>query len=233
VTAVVVPYTRVEPEVAAALAGVDPAPVWASTAADDRAYWRLLCGLWADGDTFVIVEHDVVASGGAVAGLLDCPEEWCAVLYGIGPTAGTALGCTKFSRGLTARHPDLIDGVPAHARGWNGLDGVVIGELHRRGEREHVHGPAVRHLHWEPKEARTLTTLRWTGDGSRYLHEDAQAGIPPMPPADFETDDPRVISIAVGSGLYTEDTSGDTPRRGRRQAAAPGGPVADTSAPAD
>lgn len=53
--------------------------------------------------------------------------------------------------------------------------------------------------------------LHYIGDG-RYLHEDASVGIPPIPPTDFETDDPRIAAIAVESGLYTTSEAGaETP----------------------
>jgi hypothetical protein len=50
------------------------------------------------------------------------------------------------------------------------------------------------------------TRLHFIGDGTRYLHEDYAAGIPPIPPEDFDTDDPIVIQVALESGLYEEAT---------------------------
>lgn len=214
-TAVYVPYTDLAPGVAEALRPDAPRYRW--TGDDERQYWWLLRGLWQDGEPFTIVEHDVIPPAGAVAEMWGCPEDWCAVPYPCGGIVTTALGCTKFEAPLLARYPDLVERLPDAARAWHSLDNAVIGELHRRGEREHVHTPPAEHLHgWRSaKEAITLAHLRYIGDGSRYLHEDAAHGIPPIPPADFETDDPRVISVAVGSGLYIEAAAPDTIRKGR------------------
>jgi hypothetical protein len=69
--------------------------------------------------------------------------------------------------------------------------------------------------------------LRYIGDGSRYLHEDAAHGIPPIPPSDFETEDPIAIAVAVESGLYTEAPAPDTSSKGRAR------PAKDTAAADD
>ena len=45
--------------------------------------------------------------------------------------------------------------------------------------------------------------LHYVGEG-RYIHEDIPRGIPPMPPTDFETEDPIAIAVALESGLYEE-----------------------------
>jgi hypothetical protein len=210
-----VPYTSVSPETRDALRLDSPAYVWVG--GDEGQYWRLVRGLWESGRAFAIVEHDVVPPPGAVAEMWACPQDWCAFPYPVGDIVTTALGCTKFEAAIIERHPMLVGAIPENGRDWHSLDASVIGELHRRGEHEHVHGPAARHAQADrPKEERmAIIRLRYTGDGSRYLHEDAAHGIPPIPPADFETDDPRVASIAVESGLYTEAAGPETIRKGR------------------
>jgi hypothetical protein len=63
------------------------------------------------------------------------------------------LGCTRFSAGLKAAEPDLLDvvgevtgdGLPA--RDWRRLDVRILDELRKRGYEQHRHQPDVRHYH--------------------------------------------------------------------------------------
>lgn len=50
-----------------------------------------------------------------------------------------------------------------------------------------------------------MTRLHYVGDGTRYIHEDLPAGIPQMPAADFDTDNPVAIALGIESGLYVVD----------------------------
>jgi len=204
---VLVPYTAIHPATYAATVGARRVYV----GSDDEAYWRLLRDTWWQRRSTIIVEHDVVPPPGGLAEMAACPCDWCAFAYRCGDIWTTALGCTKFGAPLMTRNPDIVSRVVPGQRGWNGLDGVVIGELHRRGEHEHVHEPRAIHHHDDTTTRRiTMTKLKYVGDGSRYLHEDYFAGIPPIPPTDWETDNETAIAVCLESGLYLEDTSGDT-----------------------
>ena len=94
--AVVMPYTQggQYPEAEAALRGYDP--VMADVSHSDEAYWGLLAGLWHKGETFVVVEHDVVVPPNAIDELLACSRPWCSfvVEYFVSDYAG--LSCAKF-----------------------------------------------------------------------------------------------------------------------------------------
>lgn len=121
--------------------------------ADDDAYYRLLCELWAAGRTFVIVEHDVGVGPDSLGSFTRCLQSWCFVVYGyegeLFPAGG--LGCTRFRSELMAREPDLLDAVGEHVfegvlahwtespRNWRVLDAAVSQQLHRRGYRAHYH----------------------------------------------------------------------------------------------
>lgn len=214
---VVVPFTAIHPATAEATVGATRAYV----GTDGEAYWRLLRDLWWAGRTFIIVEHDVAPEPFSIPEMWDCPFAWCAVPYPMGEITTTALGCTKFGAALMAEYPSVVAAIAPGQRGWNGLDGVVIGALTREGLSPHEHGPVARHYHEDTETRRiVMTRLSWVGEGTgRYIHEDAAAGIPPTPPADFETDDPIQIAVCLESGLYVVASSADT-RAAKKEAKA-------------
>lgn len=145
---VVVPYIHdmLHPDTSTA---VGDSAIFVQLGPTNDGYYWLLDTLWEEDETFVVVEHDVVPHAGALEELLACPSDWCAFPYDCGGLEMTGLGCTKFSAALTGRQPDVLSRIVPDQRGWNGLDAVVLGELRRRGEREHVHSPAVGHNHPE------------------------------------------------------------------------------------
>jgi hypothetical protein len=166
---------------------------------DPQAYWRLLKRLWA-GTSFMVIEHDIVPTQDQIDELWDCPQEWCAAPYDMGEIETTALGFVRFGFPLLQRTADLVGGIIESHRSWNGLDSMIVAELHRRGASEHVHLPAVQHLHEytpEPRR-RKLAKLHYVGDGTRFLNG--------VPASDFETWDAETIAICLDSHLYTDVT---------------------------
>ena len=79
---------------------------------DDTAYGRLLEELWADAETFMVVEHDIVIATTTVREFDECEEEWCSAPYTYFDqpvtTSGGGLGCTKFDKTLMARWPSMM-----------------------------------------------------------------------------------------------------------------------------
>ena len=65
-----------------------------------------------DGETFLVVEHDIVIHEGLVEEFEACEEEWCSSPYTYFDqpvtTSGGGLGCTKFSSQLMHRWPEMI-----------------------------------------------------------------------------------------------------------------------------
>jgi hypothetical protein len=172
-----------------------------------HSYWHLMVELWSASSSFLLIEHDIVPTPGQIASLWGCPSEWCASPYWMDGIETTALGFVKFDQSLIERSPDLITSILDRHRDWLSLDSMVIGELHRRGASEHVHLPAVRHMHdYSPAEPRRckLARLRYVGNG-RYING--------VPASDFETWDPETIAICLESGLYVEPEPAK--RRGR------------------
>lgn len=105
-------------------------------------YGRLLDRLWADGETFVLLEHDVVPWPGAVDALLACDEPWCVHEYPFAANAVRwALGCVKVAERLLRGDP-VFRGVM-----WNQLDAAVVRELLLAcPEGPHVHSPPFAHI---------------------------------------------------------------------------------------
>lgn len=113
------------------------------------AYYRLLCRLWVAAESFLVVEHDVEIHAGVIPGLEACGCDWGLYPY---PGAGqppqlltSSLGCTRFSAGLLARHPQFMAALPV--RDWRRLDCEIHPRLVALGEKPCVHEPPVDHHH--------------------------------------------------------------------------------------
>jgi hypothetical protein len=107
------------------------------------AYDDLFRRLWAEGEPFILVEHDVLPWPGAVQQLWACDRPWCAFEYFMLGELRVALGCTKFDPSRLGPCPLAGDPKP-----WNRMDWAVIDTLTTRRESAHLHEPAVSHLNW-------------------------------------------------------------------------------------
>lgn len=152
---VVVPFTQLHAETVAALAesGIPPADLLYRPMLSDTAYCELLHELWADGRTFIVVEHDIVVTPDTIPEFLACPHDWCAMAYPYrGEAKAWGLACTKFSASLIARFPDLMAEVGGmqdakHALGhWCRMDAWIWDALTRRGVSRCEHQGTVGHL---------------------------------------------------------------------------------------
>ncbi len=168
---------------------------------DNYAYWRLLSDLCEECETFLIVEHDMAPTRAQIDAICACPEPWCSAEYQMDDIVAAAFGFVKFDAQILGVLGVVLSSILSQHRVWSGLDSMVIAELHRRGYKEHVHQPPVRHLH-EPapppeQRRRILTKLHYVGKG-RYING--------VPASDFQTDDPQVVATCLESNLY-EDVS--------------------------
>ena len=112
---VVLPFTgKLRPEVLWALQSSEHDFEPVDVSASDIAYLELLTYLWRSGETFAIVEHDVVVGPETLAGFDTCPHEWCAAKYPYLRGVYWGLGCTRFRSPLLQRFPDLMDEVAAY-----------------------------------------------------------------------------------------------------------------------
>ena len=152
---VIVPVVVLMPETARALAATGWPVRVVDVSGDDQAYGRLLRDTWRRGQTFIVVEQDIVVRPDTLDQLAACPGPLCAFPYdqsGVGTGApGTGLGCTKFGAELIARMGDPwpvilarsdLQHPPGH---WCRLDLWTRQALTRAGWGEHRHGPAVGH----------------------------------------------------------------------------------------
>lgn len=154
---VVLPFTRMHPATGKLARRHAPGHVRVRIdPRDDGAYWRLLGEEWRRPGDLVLVEQDVGLRAGVLDGFAACARPWCGHPYLIGAQLLVCLGCTRFSAGLKAAEPDLLEvvgdcadgGVPA--RSWRRLDVRLADELRRRGYEPHEHAGAVKHYHRYP-----------------------------------------------------------------------------------
>lgn len=128
---VIVPYTRLRPEVLAALDTTGHPYETVDVSDSDSAYWELLHEMWAAGQTFCIVEHDIIVEPDTLTRLEECPQEWCASPYPYFNGHYPGLGCAKFTGSLCQRWPSVIAEIgqwsdPTHpAKHWCRLDGWI------------------------------------------------------------------------------------------------------------
>lgn len=161
-----VPFTTRDPRVELA---VPLDTIWVDVSADDEAYWRAMCDIWAKGEDFAIVEHDVVVHASVAWQFDACPEAWCAFAYDniCHPHCQEAwanmLGCTRFRAEIMMICPDAVTAVPPGRRNWHnlcdhiagnkihGVDQPILtpGSVRAAGYEHHWHPPPVHHISWE------------------------------------------------------------------------------------
>jgi hypothetical protein len=151
-----VPYTDLADETGAfALRG--GAHLWRL---DDpvEGYGRFMADRWDEGESFIVIEHDVVPTRNAIDSLQVCPRPLCFFGYEGEDRLSLMFGCVRFSADFIAAHPDLwtrflaardvAEGHPdydfsaSRCRRWMMLPEWVD---HATGAPAHFHG-RVRHL---------------------------------------------------------------------------------------
>ena len=154
-------------EVAAAC---PPGTIFADVSGSNLAYWELLCDIWAKGEDFAIIEHDVLCRPDVVEQFEECPEPWCTFGYqGIchiqcQEAWANQLGLTRFRAEVMAAAPDAVTSIPpGPLMDWHNLcDGLggahpsssamqgLVRDKSLRGRHftHHWHYPAVEHHPW-------------------------------------------------------------------------------------
>lgn len=152
---VVCPHTELlHPLTVGALAIWAPHAEFVELGRRTDAYWELLDGLWAAGDAFVVVEHDIEIHDQVLPEFEACPEPWCVFPYrGPGEVIlDQSLGCTRFSAELLEREAGLFRSTADFSDGlspkdWRRIDSILLGFLRQAGYVPHIHGPNVTHHH--------------------------------------------------------------------------------------
>jgi hypothetical protein len=117
----------------------------------DDSYYNLLVDCWRAGETFAIVEHDIVVWPGGIQELENCPEQWCTIPYycSVGWILD-GLGCTKFGADLIRKYPAFLDepfpSCCSHTRYFCGLDRLIAHRMQELEIEPHVHNPGVVNL---------------------------------------------------------------------------------------
>ena len=75
---VIVPYTNLRAQTRASLNSPLLDVRFLPLSDRDDAYWEALKNIWHEGRSFIIVEHDIIASEEALLDLWYCPNPWCA-----------------------------------------------------------------------------------------------------------------------------------------------------------
>jgi hypothetical protein len=194
---------KLRPEVRAVLAEVGG--ILADVSASDYSYHALVKDLWNKGESFLLVEEDVLAPPTLLKKMAGCPEPWCGA-YGwrfsgpVGPGETKpqhpkrekefALFCNKFDASLLARTKGMLDRSPLK---WTQLDLAILGTLAQRGAERHEHGP-VKHLtQRHPEWAMNMTEDDWTRvDALVPVVQPGSYSLATVPP------DPAPLTVADG-----------------------------------
>ena len=151
VVKVYAPFTGFAPGVREALKATGHPVTEVYVGARDDAYWELLNGLWSKGQSFIVVEHDIVVRADTFEELENCPYEWCSfgAPYFVGVYHG--LACVKFSDTLISRHPKAMEQVAAYPpdekhppKHYCRLDALLQQALF--GEYRHCHETVLGHV---------------------------------------------------------------------------------------
>lgn len=111
---------------------------------DGDAYHRLLSEAWQRGETFYVVEQDVVVWQGGIRALADCDQDWCTLpTLCHGRMISTTFGCVKFGAEMIERRPGFWDDIPTT---WFHLDAGFADKMGWPYIRPHTHMPPATHL---------------------------------------------------------------------------------------
>jgi hypothetical protein len=150
---IICPYTCVHPATDQALRRFASDAERVDVSGSEFGYWELVRGLWAAGEDFVVIEHDVEITADVLGSFESCAEPMCAsycpdtaCTWTFLPGALNALwGCVRFRGSLAVSVPYLFDGEPIH---WRRVAADIGIRLHRdHGIAAHRHEPDLRHFH--------------------------------------------------------------------------------------
>lgn len=144
------PYATVHPQV------VEAAPrstVWVDVSPSPNAYYGALHEMWGRGESFAVLEHDVICRPDVVEAFEECPEPWCLYPYDFchwdcREGWRNMLGCTRFRAELLAAVPDAVSSIPEDNWDWHNVCDGLGNNLRAAGFSHHWHEPEVLHHPW-------------------------------------------------------------------------------------
>lgn len=150
---IIIPYAGEFPvQAVAAVTQLSMAPTTWNVGDSDTAYFDLLSRLWSEREPFIVVEHDIIVTEAAIAGLIECPQPWCSCPYPWYNSTLTGLGCTKFDLSIMQDFPSLFDEVAKihtdmhPAKHWCSIDGRIRQYMGQHQRNDHLHDTPVGHL---------------------------------------------------------------------------------------
>ena len=139
---IIVPYTIVHAALREVLDSLAIKVQFEYVGRNEGAYHALLSRLWLEGETFMIIEHDVLPVPGIVEEMWNCNNSWCGAQYIIGGGfMAHPLGFTKFDARMINAWPGLIDELPA--KSWRVLDGKIYEAAYKAHLSLHPHGKVI------------------------------------------------------------------------------------------
>lgn len=143
---IIVPYVAgsLQPETERSLTPW-PGPVEKKLLADPYEYWNLIRECWLAGVDFCLVEQDMAPTVDQLAGLEDCPEEFCSYPYMRESVETLALGLTRLRGSFTRRYRTLLELETPPRVHYSECDGWLYGRIAHTGMVVHRHSSYVAH----------------------------------------------------------------------------------------
>ena len=150
------PYTAVDERT---VAHAPPDAVWIDVSCSALAYHHALSEIWAAGETFAVLEHDVLCRPDVIEVFEQCPEPWCAFGYAdichreCMEAWRNTLGCTRFRAECMEAVPDALEGLMGEHQDWHNVCDGLGWSLRAAGYTHHWHFPWVEHHHMRPSSS--------------------------------------------------------------------------------
>ena|ERR1700752_20103 len=158
---VVIPHTAVHP---VTLEAAPEHAEWIDVSVDGEAYWRAMCEWWADGETFIVLEHDVICRPDVLQGFESCDCAWAAHKYDdmccpeCSEAWANTLGATRFTADLIAAVPGAASSIPPNLRHWTNMCDGLGNNLRAAGFTHHWHGE-IEHHHMTLNDPRVAALI--------------------------------------------------------------------------
>jgi hypothetical protein len=106
---IIVPFVTISPETRKALDASGYPWEGVDVSSSLTAYWEALSDLWGYGETFCVVEHDIVVGPSTLSTFESCLEPWCGSPYPYLSGMYAGLGCTRFRAEFIVDLPNAIE----------------------------------------------------------------------------------------------------------------------------